>query len=679
MKTKILSLAIAFFTVTLQAQEIVPMPKPGPSPIVNFGKSNEFKLKNGLTVIVVENHKLPRVSATLTIDNPPFSLGDKKGAESLLSGLLGSGTKKISKDDFNSRIEFLGASVNFWDEGASASSLKKYFNEIFGYMADGVLNPNFTQEEFDAVKSRMIEGLKTNDNSVENTASRVAKILIYGKNHPFAEFDSSEKIEKITLTDVKEYYNKYFKPNNAYLIVVGDITTKEVKDISEKLFGNWKESKIEVPVLPKPSEVNKTEINLIDMPNAVQSVVSLGNPIQLTKNDPDYYAVQVASTILGGGFNSKLNMNLREKHGWTYGAGGGIFDSRYTGRFYTLATVRNEVTDGAIKETLKEVLSMSTEKVDPKVLEETKAKFLGDFILSLEKPETIANQSLATKTNKLSSSFFSDYIKNINAVTADDIIRVSKKYLRPDQTQIIVTGKASEILPSLEKLGYKINYFDKYGNITSKPEGSKTTNVTIAQIADNYLKAIGGEKAKAVKSLVQKGKIETMGMSGDFELITALPNKTSQTMSIGGMVIKQVFDGTKGFASQAGNKFDLPTEMTAHLGKVNALFAPLSEAYKTAKVDGIVTENGKELYKVNISDINRVDYYEVKSGLLYKTEQTVKTPQGDMVSTTTYNTYKAFDGVQIPVEFVSEAMGQSGKVTINSVEVNKNVTDADFK
>mgnify|MGYP003447921219 FL=1 len=119
MKTKILSLAIAFMAINLNAQVQIPMPKPGPAPTVNLGKSNEFKLKNGLTVLVVENHKLPRVSATLTIDNPPFALGAKKGAESLLSEMLGTGTTTKSKDEFNKRIEFLGARVNFWEEGAS--------------------------------------------------------------------------------------------------------------------------------------------------------------------------------------------------------------------------------------------------------------------------------------------------------------------------------------------------------------------------------------------------------------------------------------------------------------------------------------------------------------------------------------------------------------------------------
>ncbi|HEY4538408.1 MAG TPA: insulinase family protein [Faecalibacter sp.] len=680
MKTKILSLAFAFFAISLQAQEIIPMPKPGPAPTINIGKPNEFKLKNGLTVIVVENHKLPRVSATLTIDNPPIALGEKSGTESLLSEMLGTGTKNISKDEFNERIEFLGANVNLWESGASASSLKKYFNEVFGYMADGALNPNFTQAEFDAVKARYIEGLKSDEKSVETAAARVRDILIYGKNHPFAEYDTPEKIEAITLADVQDYYNKYYKPNNAYLIVVGDITTKEVKKLSEKWFKNWKKGDLNIPALPKVAEVQRTEVDIIDMPNAVQSVVGLGYPVQLTKNDPDYYAVQVASSILGGDFNSKLNMNLREANGWTYGARGGVSDSRYVGTFTTNATVRNDVTDGAVKETLKEVRSMTLEKIDAQQLEEVKSKFLGNFILTLERPQTVANQALTIKTNKLDPSFYTNYIKNINAVTVDDVLRVSKKYFRPDQARIIVTGKAEQIADGLEALGYPVNYYDKYGNKTEKPAPSaKKSDKTVQQIADAYITAIGGnEKVAKISTLKQTGSVEIQGMKGEYINYAKAPNKTSVVMKIMGMEIVQAFDGEKAFAKQGATKIDV-AEGLPQLKITNTLFLPLSEGYKSAEVQGEVSENGKKYTKVYVKDLRRTDYYDVATGLLEKSEIMQDTPMGPMNMVTTFDAYKEFDGVKFPTILSNEVGPQKINVTVEKVEVNKNVSDADFK
>ena len=170
-----------------------------------------------------------------------------------------------------------------------------------------------------------------------------------------------------------------------------------------------------------------------------------------------------------------------------------------------------------------------------------------------------------------------------------------------------------------------------------------------------------------------------MGMSGDYTAKAAAPNKTVTEFTIMGMTIKQVFDGQKGYANQAGQKMDLPTEITAPLVKTNSLFVPLSEGYKTAKVDGIFSENGVDYYKVVASDISRTDYYDVKTGLLMKSEQKMKTPQGEFVVTTTNKMYKSFDGILIPTEVTTEMGPQTMKVTISSVEVNKNVSDADFK
>ncbi len=680
MKTKLFTIAIAFMAISLSAQVNRPMPVAKPAPTVNLGKPSEFVLKNGLKVIVVENHKLPRVSATLTIDNPPLALSTKKGAESLLGELLGTGTLTMSKDDFNQKIEFVGANVNFWDNGASVSSLSKYFNEVAGYMADGIINPNFTQKEFDDVKARYIESLKGDEKSVEAAAGRMRRVLVYGANHPFAEYDTPETIAKITLQDVKDVYNAYYRPDNAYLIVVGDIKTNDVKKLVEKNLGKWKKGNVAIPSLTKIEEVKKTQIDIVNMSNAVQSVVSVAYPVYLTKKDPDYYAVQVASTILGGDFNSKLNMNLREAHGWTYGARGGVSDSRFVGQFSASATVRNNVTDSAVVETLKEMKSMTFEKVDQKVLEDVKAKFLGNFVLSLENPATVASQALQTKTNQLPSDFYANYLKNINAVTVDDVLRVSKKYFRPEQARIIVTGKAEEIAPGLEKLGYPVFFYDSYGKSIEKPVAAiQATTTTVNQIVANYTKAIGGDqKVKAVKTTLQNGTISMSGMSGEYTSKAMTPNKSYTAFTIMGMKIEQVFDGKKAYAVQAGQRMDLPAEMVEDYKSVNSLFSPLSISYKDAVVSGMVKEDGIDLYKVELKALKKVEFFDVKTGLLVKSQQTQSTPQGDMLTTSVFKDYKEFGGIKFPTKMITEAGPQVIEVTISSIELNKGVADKDF-
>ena len=202
MKKSILILSSLFLTIIMQAQTSS-QPKPGASPSVKIGKPQTFTLQNGLKVMVVENHKLPRVSFTLSLDNAPYAEGNKKGVSEITSELIGSGSAKISKDAFNEEIDFLGAEINFDNNGANASGLSKYANRILELMADGALNSVFTQEEFDKIKAKLIEALKTQEKSVPAVAGRVQNVLAFGKSHPAGEFLTEASINNITLEDVK--------------------------------------------------------------------------------------------------------------------------------------------------------------------------------------------------------------------------------------------------------------------------------------------------------------------------------------------------------------------------------------------------------------------------------------------------------------------------------------------
>ncbi len=274
MKKSIIVLSSLFLTLIMQAQDR-PQPKSGPSPAINLKKPESFTLPNGLKVMVVENHKLPRVSFNLSIDNSPYAEGNKKGVDDLTGSLIGNGTKKISKDAFNEEIDFLGADLSFHSSGAEGSSLSKYSGRILELMADGALNPNFTQAEFDKEKEKLIEDLKTQEKSVATVAGRVQNVLAYGKNHPFGEFLSEETIKNVTLTDVIKNYNTNFVPENAYLVIIGDVNVKDVKKSVEKLFGSWKKATAPSLTYSDPKNVQYTQINFVDMPNAVQSEIAL--------------------------------------------------------------------------------------------------------------------------------------------------------------------------------------------------------------------------------------------------------------------------------------------------------------------------------------------------------------------------------------------------------------------
>lgn len=654
-------------------------PKPGPSPKVNLGKPQTFELKNGLKVMVVENHKLPQVTMTLSLDNPPFTEGDKKGIHDLTGSLIGNGTDKISKEDFQEEIDFMGARINFHSSGAFANSLSKYFSRTLELMAQGFINPKFTQDDFETDKARFIDGLKAEERSVQANAQRVENVLVFGANHPNGEFTTEEKLNALTLDDIKDHYNKYFVPNNAYLIILGDVKFNEVKKLVEKEFKSWKKGKLPVSKYDEPKNVAKTEINFVDMPNAVQSEIAILSIVDLKMTDEDYYPALIANQIFGGDFNSYLNMNLREAHGWTYGAFSRLRGNKYVDKFKASSSVRNEVTDSAIFEAMKELKRIREDKVDANTLNAVKASLIGNFVMDAEKPEFIARQALLVQTQNLPDNFYENYIRNINAVTAEQVQKAAQKYFSYDNARILVVGKGSDVIPGLERLGYTINYFDRFGNPTEKPQ-QKTidANVTVKSIMDKYIEAIGGENTKNVKTLIANYEAEMQGMKVNMKSISTTEGKSLTVISAMGMELqKSVFNGETGYNSIQGMKSEMD-EDEIKTYKQNSY--PFPELYLNENsgitITGIENFNGEDAYVLD-NGMSKT-FYSVDSGL--KLGNTVEIDAGgqQMVQIITFENYKEFEGIKIPAKMVMD-IGQQMVFDLTDVKLNEKVNEAEFQ
>ena len=662
-------------------------PTPGPAPKINLGQPQTFTLANGLKVLVVENHKLPRVSASLTIENEPLLEGEKAGVSQLLSTLLGTGTTTVSKDDFNEEIDFLGARLYYGGQSARMSSLSKFFPQIFTLMADGAINPVFTQEEFDKELAKAIDNVKSGEKSVSTIASRVQSVLAFGRNHPYGEFESIASLKKITLKDVQTLYDTYYKPNNAYLVVVGDVNFEKVKKQVETNFGTWKRGTLPTYTMPVVTNVAQTEINFIDMPNASQSEVNVMSTTKLEMSDTDYHAVLVANQIFGGDFNSHLNMNLREAHGYTYGARSGLRPDKYISRFKAGAQVRNEVADSTVVEIMKELKRIRTEKVTAEELKNVKASYAGKFVMNVEKPKTVARYALNIEKYNLDKDFYKTFLQKINAVTADDVLRVAQKYFNEDNARIVVTSKGIDVIPALEKLGYTINYFDKEGNLTTKPKMPISVgDATPKMVLENYFKAIGGkEKLEAVTSIEKVEEMAMQGMVISMASKMQKPNKLTMEQSMMGQVaFKMVFDGTEGYAEQMGSKIPIPEEELVKMKARKGLFDELFLAdNNTLSLDGIIAIDGKDAYKMVITKGETVSYkyFEVASGLLVKEEESGVNPQtGEkMTIPTLLSDYKAVDGILFPHKKATKAMGQDIEMIVKSITLNKDFPAGTFK
>ncbi len=688
MKLKIISLFILCLTVVgLQAQiDRSKQPEPGPAPKINLGKPQSFTLNNGLKVMVVENHKLPRVRANLIIDNQPHSAGNKAGIKDLYSAMMGTGTTKKTKDEFNQRVDFLGANVSYGAESASARSLSKFFPEVLGLMAEGLLHPKFTQEEFEDQKNILLEGLKSGQKSAAFIASNVSAALAYGKNHPYGEFATEESVNNIKLNDVKSYYQNYISPKNAYLVVVGDVDVADVKKLARKHFGSWSAGTPPNISLPKVQEAQYTQVNFIDLPNAVQSVLRLQNTIDLQMKDEDYFPVLVANQILGGSFGSYLNMNLREANGYTYGVRSNTGADKYASRFVVATSVRNAVSDSAIVESLKEINKIKSEKVSFEALNNAKNKFAGDFVLRLENPGTIADYAVNIETRDLSENFYKQFLQKINAVTPEDIMRVANKYYKTDNMQLVVVGKGSEVAENLENIklnGKKIpvRYYDKYANLIEKPEFNKEVpeGMTVKDVYDAYIKAIGGEKAvKDINNISIKGSASVQGNPIQFMRVETADGKIKEETTMNGMVLnKNVFNGESGYRSVQGQKMQYTEEDITEAEENAGLFIELKDN-ADAKLIGIESVNGEEAYVVQESEDTKV-YYNTNTGLKVQEVNTITQAGQTMTNTTQLGNYKAVDGVKVPHTLSMSFGPQSIEMKIDEVKVNQNLTAEEFE
>ena len=687
---KVILIAILIVSNSLTAQvDRSVMPESGPAPEIKFGKPKTFVLDNGLTVMVVENSKLPRASASLSFNNPLIYEGEIAGVSAVLGEMLGNGTQSISKEVFVEEVDFMGATLSVSGSGVFASSLSRYFDRVLELMAGAVLEPLLTQEEFERQRDLIKENLKSADKDVATAADRVESLLTYGPKHPNGEFVSQESLDRITLTDAKNYLNNYSKPNNAFLVIIGDVKFENIKSKITDLFNVWEAGEVSASSFPTPTNPEKSEIIFVDMPNATQSVVSIINTIDFNKKESDYFAALVANRILGGGGSGRLFNNLREDKGWTYGSYSGINESYKTkGAVIAQAQVRNEVTDSAAVELLKEIDKMKNSLVSDEEIENAKAKYTGSFVLSLENASTIASFARNIITQDLTEDYYNTFLSNIDKVSKEDILNASKKYFQTGNTRIFVTGKGSEILESLENIDYNgekltVRYFDNFGNETGKPDYSVDESVSAASIIDKYINAIGGsDKLNSVTSIEETYVADIMG--SPFEIYNKKSNKKQSltTISVMGQSQKIVVNQTYAYMEAMGQKIDMTGNELEGAISSAVLFDELNFDYSTLVLVGKSEVNNEPVYEIKVSDSKSI-FYSIDSGLKLKETETQEVEGNSMVTENYYNNYEDVEGILFPksINLITPSIPIPGGLNLNakSIKLNVDVSDSDFE
>lgn len=687
MNNKFFIIIIFLFALSLNAQvDRSKMPEPAPAPEIQIGDSESFTLDNGLKVFVVKNDKLPVVSFSLVIDRDPIFEGENAGYVSMAGQLLRTGTKTRTKADIDEAVDFIGARLSTSATSIFASSLTRHTESLLDLMSDIVLNAEFKQEELDKIIKQTLSGLKAQKDDPNAIASNVRNALVFGLDHPYGEQITEETVNNITLKICQNYYENYFSPSISYMAIVGDIEKDDAEKLIKKYFGSWEAKEVQKATYKKPQAPLVNKVALVDRPQSVQSVVNVSYPIDLKIGSEDIIKTSVANMILGGYFSSKLNSNLREDKGYTYGARSSIDSDELIGSFSASTQVRNSVTDSTITAILAEMKKMRNGEFTDKELELAKNFLNGSFSRSLESPQTIARFALNIERYNLPKDYYKNYLKNLDAITKEDVIAVSKKYIKPDEAHILVVGKGDEVADNLKKfsLSGKINYYDIYGNEYDPTVKKVDPSITVDSVIERWIDVQGGrEKLESIKDVQTILKGQVQGFDVTLTLSRKIPNLlhqeldavvVKQTTSFNGEVGKQITNGQESLIE--GKQLDeLKLQSTMNL------FLHYDELGITPTLKGIKTINGKDAYEIELllpSGKKWFNYYDVESGFKIREITTVESPQGSFDQTIDMSDYREVSGVLFPHKLSQQLGPQSIELEVTEIKVNQDLSDGFF-
>jgi len=444
---------------------------------VKLPKAEESTLPNGLKVVLLKDTKIPTFNMQMVVLSGGLSdRSDYHGLSNFTAALLREGTAKRSSKDISEQIDALGATLTAVSGLSSLTStvtvagLVENMDQTLDIFADVIRNPAFPQSEVDKYKTRTASQLQFQRSNPQFLAQEQLQKAIYG-DHPAALIAAPmDSVKKLTSKDLVDFHSTYYRPNNAILAVVGDVTMKELLPKVEKAFGDWQKGEVPATIIPPASDA-PGKILLIDRPGSVQTVLQLGS-LGIERTSPDYFSVLLADKVLGGGPTGRLFLNLREDKGYTYGAYSGFSGSKYRGTWTSSAEVRTDVTQGALKEFMYELDRLRSQPVSPEELDNAKRAIIGNFALSLEQPQALLQNIITQKLYNLPADYWDTYPQKVSAITAADVQRVAQKYISKDHVQVVAVGDATKARDILAAYG-KVEVFDAEGKPLAVPVENK--------------------------------------------------------------------------------------------------------------------------------------------------------------------------------------------------------------
>jgi len=434
----------------------------------NIPKPFRTTLANGLRVVVFEDRRVPLVSYRLA-----FFRGDSHdpknstGLTSAMTSMLNEGTENYSSSELAEKIERLGAGLSM-SAGVdftvfAGSALTIYGDEILSLLAEVLFRPTFPESELDLYKRNALENLKYQRSQPNFLANEQTARILYG-SHPYATISpKAGDFDKLDRGMLEKFHQNAFQPNNAVMVVVGDVERGDLIPKIEGLFGDWPNADVDLSAIPAaPSRSNRT-LTIVDRPGSAQANIVLGN-IAIPREHPDYFPATVMNQVLGAGASSRVFMNLREEKGYTYGAYTRMDMKRFGGEFEATAEVRTAVTRDSLKEFFYELNRIREEKVSADELADAKSYLTGVFPIRAETQEGLTGLILNQMLYDLPEDYLQTYRAKIDEITLEDVQRVANEYIHPDKLAMVIVGDAKEILPQAQPYADSVEIFDAEGN-----------------------------------------------------------------------------------------------------------------------------------------------------------------------------------------------------------------------
>lgn len=701
--------AIAMLTSTdLEAQKPAkqaPPPPAAPKPFA-FPKAAARTLSNGLKVFVIEDHRLPLVSASLQVlAGGAYAPPSKAGLANMTATLLREGTKTRKAQDIARAVDNAGGSLSTsaGDDTATVSMtfMKSYAPLGFELMSDVLLNPVFDQEELDRNMRQAQSGLQVQYASAEYLAPVTAARAILG-THPYAYpgDGTPETLRNIKREDLVSFYEENYGPNRAWLAIAGDVTPDEGFAFAEKYFGNWRsKAKPEAPLPAPPAPRN--QVVVIDMPSAVQTQIVVGH-LGVKRAVPEYAALNLGNQIIGGSFNSRINMKLRANEGLTYGASSSFEPNRQAGMFTASTFTRTEKTVDAIRFLLDVLRDAKTNPATEEEFTESRDYIAGSFALSIESAGGVAGRTLSAAVYGLGDDYWPNYPKLIQSLTREQVAKAYSSFLQTDKLTIVAVGNAKEFSKQLEAFGpvrvIPVSDLDLAApdmvRVKEKVDMSGAGAAKAKTLLESAAAAMGGKaQLAAVKDQSISSKVKLIlpqaAFDGEATESFLYPDRYKLVLKLPVAEITQALDGEKAWMAQGNSFQEMPPQLSSAL-KQNLLTGGAAIGLINAALDGkaeaaaldAVDDNGRKLTPIliKLGELEARLAVDSSTGLPARLSYRSMGLQGPAEFDVDLADYRETGGLKLPHSEVIFQNGQKAlERTVTARSINSGIDPGIFK